>query len=125
MTKIRLHQIIFKSALPVLFFSHAARGECDICPNGVENPASRIPYVDGTVSCTQAASIYSLYDEISCVVTKVNVVPTCCPSQFELITENNICGWCEHGTTIETSDTQFRGPVEGMENLKCADLIPM
>ena len=123
--RISLQYFIFRSTLSILLFSHAVQAKCEICPNGIENPQSRILYGDGTVSCSQAASIFSLYDQNSCVVTKVDVVRTCCPSQFQLIADNNICGWCsENGTSIQTLNARFRGPLEGMGEATCADLLP-
>ena len=110
--------------LCILVFSHSANGECVICPTGVEFPDAQIPYAGGTVSCTQGASIFSPYDRNSCVATQVGVIPTCCPSQFQLIAKDNICGWCDNGTAIETLDATFRGPLDGMGDATCADILP-
>ena len=124
MTRRILRNSIFKSAISILCFSHAVRATCDICPNGVENPTSQVSYSGGTVSCSDAATIFSPYDPISCVVTRVDVVPTCCPSQFQQIADSNVCGWCESGATIETLGATFPGPMAGMPDATCADLIP-
>mmetsp|Transcript_16671 Transcript_16671/g.40628 ORF Transcript_16671/g.40628 Transcript_16671/m.40628 type:complete len:434 (-) Transcript_16671:106-1407(-) len=124
MTTISIRHLILTSTLSILLLSHAANGECVICPNGLEYPDAQIPYADGTVSCTQGASIFSQYDRNSCVVTQVDVIPTCCPSQFKMLAEGNVCGWCDDGTAIETLDATFRGPLAGMGDTTCADILP-
>ncbi|CAJ1966113.1 unnamed protein product [Cylindrotheca closterium] len=115
-------------SLLIAIVSHSANGECVICPNGLEFPDAQIPQGDdgGTVSCTEGASIMSSYDRNSCVATQVGVIPICCPSQFQLIAKDNVCGWCKNngGTTIETLDASFRGPLDGMGDATCADILP-